>query len=55
MACSAGFDLRADIFGAGAGLAKAAPGEQQPDPPITGRRFLRVARLPFVFFFEGFT
>jgi hypothetical protein len=27
-------DLRPDIFGAGAGLAEAAAGEEQPDAPI---------------------
>src|SRR5258706_14324088 len=39
-------DLRADIFGAGAGLAEAAPGEQQPDPPIAGRWDLPLMAWP---------
>src|SRR5438477_7910146 len=46
-------DGGADIFGAGAGLAETAPGEQQPDAPIALRRLLRVARLPFVFFLDN--
>jgi hypothetical protein len=28
-------------FGAGAGLAEAAPGQQEPDPPVAKRRYLR--------------
>ena len=34
-------DMSADKFSAGAGLAEAAPSEQQPDAPIAGRRELR--------------
>jgi hypothetical protein len=36
---------RPNKLGAGAGLAKAAPGEQQPDAPVAGRRFLLGAGL----------
>ena len=38
-------DHRSHVFGAAAGLAKAASREQQPDAPIARRRFLRVSRL----------
>src|SRR5262249_49381660 len=50
------YDRGADIFSAGAGLAKTAPGEQQPNAPFTWRRLLRVARaavlVPVVVEFE---
>ena len=39
-AVGARLDPRPDIFGAGPGLAEAASGEQQPDPPIARRRQL---------------
>ncbi len=46
-----GLDQCPNEFGAGAGLAEAAPGKQQPDPPVAGRRCLRGPRPPGYFVF----
>src|SRR5207248_7797474 len=48
----AGLDHGADVFGAGAGLAEAAPSQQQPDAPIAFRGFLRVERFPRVYLLD---
>ena len=46
-------DTGTHVFRTGARLAEAAPGQEQPDPPVTRRRLLRLPRLsrrvPLVF------